>query len=391
MTSNVTWGRNTASANATRLADSYQNRALLQQRAAQDGTPSAVVKMGNDVALLSSDALRTSSRLSASYNGVISQGSSVTVDGVSASVLYTDDGFSEIDASNVIVAVVDTGIDANHPALRGRLVQGYNSYDGSSNVTDLDGHGTHVAGTIAGAWGLNDQAGGVASTAKIMPIRACDNNKRFSDLSIANGVIYAVEHGARVINLSLEDQAELPRTQLAIDYAHKMGVLVVAAAGNEGRNGVDSPAKYDGAIAVGSSRNGRRSTFSNGGDRLDLSAPGEDIVAPLPGNRYGAKSGTSMASPYVAGAAALILARHPEWTPEQVAVQLARTANDWGTAGKDNDFGYGEVNLFEAVYGGAAPSQRRVTTGYGYPNGGYQQPGAASRLMTWIQHTFLGR
>src|SRR5205085_2333043 len=123
-------------------------------------------------------------------------------------------------ASNVVVAVIDTGVDASHPALRGRLVQGYNSYDGSSNVQDLDGHGTHVAGTIAGAWGLNDQAGGVAPGAKIMPIRACDNGKRFSDASIARGIEYAVQHGARVINLSLEDNAELPYTQLAIDYAN---------------------------------------------------------------------------------------------------------------------------------------------------------------------------
>jgi subtilisin family serine protease len=387
----VTWGRNAAYANATRLADSYQNRAYLQQQAAKDGTPSAVVKMGNDVALLSGDALRTASRLSASYNGVITRGGSVNVDGTNASVLYTDDGFSEIDARGVVVAVIDTGVDLNHPALRGKLLQGYNSYDGSSNVQDLDGHGTHVAGTIAGAWGLQENAGGVAPNASILPIRACDNNKRFSDQSISDGIIYAVQHGARVINLSLEDQAEMPRTQLAIDYANKMGVLVVAASGNEGSNQVDSPAKYDGAIAVGSSRNGRRSSFSNGGDRLDLSANGEDILAPLPGGGYGVKSGTSMASPFVAGAAALIIARHPEWTPAQVAVQLARTANDWGARGKDTDFGYGEVNLFEAVYGGPAPSQRRVVSGYSDPNGGYQQPGVGSRLLDWVQRTFLGR
>ena len=85
------------------------------------------------------------------------------------------------------------------------------------------------------------------------------------------------------------------------------------------------------------------------------------------------------------------IARHPEWTPAQVAVQLARTANDWGTRGKDTDFGYGEVNLFEAVYGGPAPSQRRVVSGYSDPNGGYQQPGVGSRLLDWVQRTFLGR
>ena len=149
MTSTVTWGRNAAYANATRLADSYQNRAYLQQQAAQDGTPSAVVKMGNDVALLSGDALRTASRLSTSYNGVISRGGSVNVDGANASVLYTDDGFSEIDARNVVVAVIDTGVDVDAPALAGRIVAPYNVLTGSTDVTDEAGHGTHVAGIIA--------------------------------------------------------------------------------------------------------------------------------------------------------------------------------------------------------------------------------------------------
>jgi subtilisin family serine protease len=386
MANAVTWGQNGyAAARVVRVADTAANRQWLQQAAATDGTPSAVVKMGQDVALLSGDALRTASRIAGTQNSsnVIQRGATIGIDGIGAQVLSTDDGFSEIDASNVVVAVIDTGVDTSHPALRGRLVQGYNSYDGTSNVTDLDGHGTHVAGTIAGAWGLDSRAGGVAVNAKIMPIRACDDQRRFSDESIYNGIVYAVKSGVRVINISLEDQAELPKTALAIDYARKMGVVVVVASGNEGSSNVSSPARYEGSVAVGSSVGGRRSTFSNGGGRLDMTAPGENIVAPLPGNRYGAKSGTSMAAPYVAGAAALVIARHPEWTVEQICRQIASTATDYGTPGKDVNFGHGEVNLFEAVYGGPGPSVRRVVQG-----SPITEEGLGSRLMNWFNATF---
>lgn len=385
----VTWGRSAgAYARVIRVQDTAANRAYLQSVGAQDGTPSAIVKMGADVALLSGEGLRTASRVATNNGNVINPGAMVAVDGIAAQVLSTDDGLSEIDASNVVVAVVDTGVDISHPALRGRLVQGYNSVDGTTNVQDNNGHGTHVAGTIVGAAGLDPQAEGVAQGTLVMPIRACDNNGRFTDQSISDGIIYAVEHGARVVNLSLEDHSDLPRTALAIDYAQKMGAVVVVAAGNEGAGEVDSPAKYAGAIAVGSSTWGNRSSFSNGGPRLDVTAPGENITAPVPGG-YGTKSGTSMSAPYVAATAALILARHPEWTPAQVQAQLEWTATDYGTAGKDNAFGYGEVNVQEAVFGGAAPSRRQVraTVPQAAPVG---TGGLASRFMSWFQSLFGG-
>jgi subtilisin family serine protease len=393
----VTWGRNAgAYARVSRLADNASNRRALLAQSAQAATPSAVVTMGQDVCLISGDALRTQSKISNDPFDVITTGGVVNVDGISSQVLATNDGFARINASNVVVAVVDTGVDKSHPALRGRLVQGYNSYDGSTNVTDNNGHGTHVAGTIVGS-ANNSGTEGVAATARIMPIRACDNNGHFSDESISDGIIYAVQHGARVVNLSLEDQAELPRTSLAIDYAQKMGVLVVVAAGNEGRNQVDSPARYDGALAVGSSVGGRRSYFSNGGARLDLTAPGENIVAPVPGG-YASKSGTSMAAPFVAGAAALVIARHPDWTPAQVRAQLENTATKYGTAGHSDDLGYGEVNLFEAVYGGPAPTPDPISAPRPVraPQPNYNAPyqpatqNFGQRLLGWFQSLIGG-
>ncbi len=111
---------------------------------------------------------------------------------------------------------------------------------------------------------------------------------------------------------------------------------------------------------MGSSLDGKRSKFSQGGDRLDVSAPGEKINSAVPGGTYGEKSGTSMASPYVAGAAALVIAQHPDWTVAQVKEHLKRAVNDLGAPGWDRDFGYGEVNLFKAAYGENLPAVTRA-------------------------------
>jgi subtilisin family serine protease len=358
--SSITWNRGAAQGVAVRrAADSQLARIQMQAQAAADGTPSAVVQLGRDVALISGDALRTVSRVARSENG-LAAGAKVNVDGQEGTVLLTDDGFREIDARRAVVAVIDTGVDVNHPALRGRLLPGYNAADGSRDVTDRDGHGTHVAGIIAGSWDTDASAAGVAPQASVLPIKAADAAGNFSDESISRGVRYAVQNGARVINLSLRGNDPLPQTSAAIAEARRAGVLVVAASGNDGQNRVTYPGAYEGVLAVGSSVNGRRSSFSNGGDRLDMTAPGENVRSTQNGS-YGERSGTSMSSPYVAAAAALVMARNPQWTAEQVKAQLLNTATDFGARGKDADFGYGEIDLYAAVFGagqtpGAAPA-----------------------------------
>lgn len=348
-TTNVSWNRGTANVATRRMADSQIARVQAQALAAADGLPSAVVQMGGDVVVLSGAQLRTASRVARSYDAM-NVGETVNVGGQQGTVLYTDDGLREIDARRVVVAVVDTGFDVNHPALRGKLTQGYNSANGSTDVTDRDGHGTHVAGIVAGSWDVDGRAAGVAPNVTVMPIKAADDAGAFSDTSIARGVRYAVQNGARIINLSLRGTDPLPMTSAAIAEARRAGVLVVAASGNEGQNQVAYPAAYEGVLTVGSSVNGKRSSFSNGGTRLDITAPGENVLSSQNGT-YGQRSGTSMSSPYVAGVAALVMARNPQWTAEQVKAQLINTATDYGTRGKDVDFGYGEIDVWAAVYG----------------------------------------
>ncbi len=353
--------RATAAADARRMADTADNRAKLRADAAKDRLPSAIVDLGADVVLLSGKALETKSRVAKAAGAVLAEGDKVAVDGVEGTVLTTDDGFAEIDASNVIVAIVDSGVDVNHPAFKGRIVGAWNAVTGTTDVSDVVGHGTHVAGIAAGAWGVNANAAGVASNAKIMPIKATNNPRgAFKTSDIAKGIRYAADNGAKVINLSLGGPLWMPSLQDAIQYAESKGVVVIAASGNNGKNKVSYPARFEEAVSVGSSKEGKRSRFSNGGDRLDVSAPGEQILSAVPGGQYGAKSGTSMSSPYVAGAAALVIAQHPDWTPAQVKEHLKRAVNDLGAPGWDVDFGYGEVNLFKAAYGENLPAVHRA-------------------------------
>jgi subtilisin family serine protease len=359
----ISWGRSarSAQANVERLADTAANRQKLQAEEAAAKLPSAVIKQGNDILLISGAALQTASRIARTQGDSINVGDALTVNGLQGTVLSEDDGFKNVDTQGIIVAVIDTGLDINHPALQGRIVSPYNAINGTDNVTDEEGHGTHVAGIIAGAWGQNAEAGGVDPNCKIMPIKAARSNGGFRASDVANGIRYAADHGAKVINMSLGGPMWMPYVQDAIAYAESKGVVVVAAMGNSGRNKPTFPAKFDGVIAVGSSKDGKRSAFSNFGDRLDVSAPGEKIVSTMPGGKYGTKSGTSMASPYVAGEAALIIAAHPDWSAAQVKAQVERAVNVMSKDGWDANFGYGEANLFKAVYGNDLAAVNRTT------------------------------
>jgi subtilisin family serine protease len=378
--STVTWGTNrtAGSVAVNRLADTAENRKKLQEQAAKDKLPSAVVDFGADVALLSGAALQTASRIAKVQGPSIAQGGSVAVDGANASVLFTDDGFAEIEASDIVVAVIDSGLDVNHPAFKGRVVKPFNSVNGTADVTDTNSHGTHCAGIIAGA--ATEQSTGVATNVKIMPIKAGDGS--FTSAAIVKGIRYAADNGAKVISMSLGGNGALPEVQKAVQYALSKGCVVVAATGNDGKNTVSFPARYDEILSIGSSKDGKRSSFSNGGDRLDLSAPGEAINAPIPGGGYGKKSGTSMATPYAAGAVALVMAQHPDWTPEQVKAHMKRAVNDLGAPGWDKDFGYGEVNLFKAVFGENLPEVPRSATPAPQPSKG--------GFFAWLKRLFGG-
>jgi type VII secretion-associated serine protease mycosin len=264
--------------------------------------------------------------------------------------------------SNLIVAVIDTGVDPNHPDLKGKLVNGYNFVDNNSDFTDKVGHGTFVASLIAAP--ANDKVGisGVAPGVKIMPLKVLNTRKDGSSVQIGRAIRYAVDNGAKVINVSLGSPVASRSIKSAVDYALSKNVVIVAASGNEGdeENYPSYPASFSGVISVGATTSKDEiAAFSTHNRAVSLSAPGVNIVGarssqnqicrPYTSNNYCISSGTSFSAPYVAGAAALLLSINPDLTPAQVKSLLERTAQDLGTRGRDDYFGYGRLNIGKAV------------------------------------------
>lgn len=259
-----------------------------------------------------------------------------------------------VTAASVTVAVLDTGVDYRHPDLAGRVVKGYDFADKDADPMDPHGHGTHVAGIISAVRNNGVAVAGVTS-AKILAIKVLSDNGQGSTDAVMQGIKYAADNGAKVINMSLGT----PSTEVdsflhqAIQYANGRGVTVVAAAGNQG-GPVGSPANDPLAIAVASTSNfwvfEWCSTFSNRGPQVALSAPGGGIVSLFPsaggtlGKTSGKLSGTSMAAPYVSAGAALVLAQHPSYTPAQVRAKLLAATDDLGTPGRDDKYGAGRLN-----------------------------------------------
>ena len=254
--------------------------------------------------------------------------------------------------AGVVVAVVDTGV-APAPDLDGRLLPGWNVLARSENAVDDNGHGTHVAGTVAEVGGNGLAESGVAPEASILPVKVLDSTGAGSDADVAAGIVWAADHDARIINLSLGGSQ--PSTVLAdgVAYARTRGVLIVAAAGNDG-GAVGVPARLAGVIAVGAVDSTRvRAPFSAGGRALDLVAPGVDILQQtldgVGGYADRSWSGTSMASPQVAGVAALALAAGRAKTAAGLARLLTRTALDLGVPGRDPAYGAGLVRADAAL------------------------------------------
>ena len=254
--------------------------------------------------------------------------------------------------AGVVVAVVDTGV-APAPDLDGRLLPGWNVLARSEDAGDDNGHGTHVAGTVAEVGGNGLAESGVAPEASILPVKVLDSTGAGSDADVAAGIVWAADHDARIINLSLGGSQ--PSTVLAdgVAYARTRGVLIVAAAGNDG-GAVGVPARLAGVVAVGAVDSTRvRAPFSAGGRALDLVAPGVDILQQtldgVGGYADRSWSGTSMASPQVAGVAALALAAGRAKTAAGLARLLTRTALDLGVPGRDPAYGAGLVRADAAL------------------------------------------
>ncbi|MFE4036122.1 S8 family peptidase [Priestia sp. YIM B13489] len=212
--------------------------------------------------------------------------------------------------SSIRIAIVDTGVQLNHPDLTSKLLPGYNFVDGNTNPSDGNGHGTHVAGIAAAATNNVSGIAGMAPLASILPLRALDNTGNGTLTNIANAIIYAADQGAQVINLSLGGSQGSLTLENAINYAWDKGSVILAAAGNEGANTLTYPAYYENAIAVASTdSNDQKSSFSNYGTWVEVAAPGSNILSTYIGSNYAYLSGTSMACPHVAGLAALLAAQ----------------------------------------------------------------------------------
>ena len=273
--------------------------------------------------------------------------------------------------SGVTVADVDTGADLNHPDLAGQLVTGRNVLNPLSTPQDDNGHGTMTAGIVAAKTDNGRGIVGMAPSAKVMPIKVLDSNGSGSDADIAVGIDWARTHGAKVINLSLGGSADDPVLRDAVANAIAANVVVVAAAGNDGVEGVNFPAAYPGVIAVSATdHHGALTAFSSFGWRIDLAAPGLDITSTTlgTGDNYQTESGTSFSSPMVAGVAALVRSQHPTWTQAQVANRLRDTARDIGLPGVDPAFGHGMVDPLAALGGPPAAPDPAPRSGADEPN-----------------------
>lgn len=255
--------------------------------------------------------------------------------------------------AGVTIAILDSGVDTAHPDLLANLVAGYNFYDNNTNVADVCGHGTAVAGVAAATSDNGVGVAGVAGRAKIMPVRIAYRNATDGACygyysTIASGITYAADHGARIANVSYGGLTTSSAIISSANYMKSKGGLVVISAGN---TGTDQGYPSTGAMVVVSATDGNdlRTSWSSFGSFVALAAPGANIWTTSNGGAYGGWNGTSFSSPLTAGVAALMMAAAPSMSNTQVESLLYSTAVDLGSAGRDPYFGFGRVDADAAV------------------------------------------
>ncbi|MEV6527636.1 type VII secretion-associated serine protease mycosin [Longispora sp. NPDC051575] len=248
----------------------------------------------------------------------------------------------------VTVAVIDSGVDATHPDLTGNVLAGTDLTGAAGDGrTDTHGHGTAMASDIAGH-GHDNGSGvlGLAPKAKILPVRITTGA---TGGDIGSGIRWAVDHGAKIINVS-RTSADLSSVREATEYALAKGAIIVAGTGNESSTNIGAPAKYPGVIAVsGLDKTGAHWTTSNHGPETVLAAPAVDITSARNGNRYAMADGTSDATALVSATAALIWSKYPQLDANNVIHRLINSADDKGKPGRDDQYGFGAVNPYRAL------------------------------------------
>lgn len=282
------------------------------------------------------------------------------------------DGTPPNTGEGIKVGIIDTGIDYTHADLADNYVLGYDFANDDRDPLDDNGHGTHVAGIIAAIddgpnWGGGNTDGvsvvGVAPRGELYIAKSLNSEGAGYMSDIVAALDAAAKYGVDIVNMSLGSPFLSRTLRRACDRAYRSGVLLVAAAGNEGLSWLDVPARYSSVIAVGATDEAdQRASFSNYAKQLELCAPGVGVLSAMPSytvtlnqSPYGYEqlydylSGTSMSSPHVAGAAALTWAAHADWTHAEVRDRLVATAEDLGASGRDSYFGYGLVDALAAA------------------------------------------
>jgi membrane-anchored mycosin MYCP len=290
--------------------------------------------------------------------------------------------------AGVTVAVVDSGV-GSHPKLAGAVDGGAQLARGEfpqeyaiqrpAETVDCEGHGTAVAGLVAGRRGGDGRIAGVAPDARIFPVRLVDDVASTTPATMAAAITAAADSGARVLNLSLATPVDRQEIHDAVNYALGRDIVVVAAAGNESEHDRPIyPAAYDGVIAVGAiDYDGKPMDESNRGDWVDIAAYGKGLVVPAPGGGYREESGTSFAAAEVSGTAALVRSRFPAMPADQVRAALVDSAVPV-SGGHDDRTGAGVVDPFEALTrAGAATTQTHAPRAGGVPIAAVARPAPA--------------
>lgn len=258
--------------------------------------------------------------------------------------------------SSTVLAIIDSGVDLDHPDLVAKIVPGYDFVNNDNVPQDDHGHGTHVSGIAAA--NTNNMLGiaGVCWPCRIMPLKALDSSNYGYYTWWASSIVYAVDHGAQAINMSMGGITYSEFLHNAVNYAYHENVPIAAAMMNYGNSTLYYPAAFTETIGVGSTdHNDVRSEFSNFGNHVDLVAPGSSILSTLWDDTYASWSGTSMATPHVVGVIGLILATNQEYTIEELRSTLRTTADDQvgppeeDPPGWDIYFGAGRLNAAQAL------------------------------------------
>jgi len=269
-------------------------------------------------------------------------------------------------SESVVISVIDTGVACNHEDLAGKCVAGFDFVNNDPDPSDDHGHGTHVAGIAAANTNNGLGVAGMCWACKVQPVKVLNSGGSGTWEAVAAGNVWAADNGADVINMSLGGSGFSQVMKDAVDYAYGKGVLIFAAAGNSGGEGVLYPARYDSVIAVAATDTAdNRASFSTTGPEVELAAPGVSNLSSVPTGScglcdpsgYRSLSGTSMATPHAAGTGGLLLSFRSTLTNAEARQVLQLTAADKGEAGRDRFYGFGLVDAYAALtFGGEFPT-----------------------------------